>query len=122
MEREVWEIPRWLLDRLADEFNKEMAERMEEDGPQISLYFFGSDIRATLYSDGDYKRQMGHEQKTLEEIFSEPFFWVAKDAQGNVSADAEHYKLIGEIADKIEAQAKRIRALHNSLSVRDDNA
>ncbi|MFG6572153.1 hypothetical protein ACGYLO_11165 [Sulfitobacter sp. 1A13353] len=111
MAEERFDIPEWMLERIAKSYKEEVL-KMRSEGYMFDFLtgWHGKDPSITVFIDGE---EFGSDTFSLELLCTEP----AKYWHNGKTIDQHHYDLIGEIAQELRKQSDRLLAVQASLEI-----
>ncbi len=111
MSDEKFDIPEWMIDRIAESYKEEML-KMRSEGYMLDFVtgWHGKDLSISVLLDGE---EMGSDKFSLEALCTEP----AQHWHNGSMIDQQHYDLIGEIAQELKKQSERLFAVQASLKI-----
>lgn len=112
MVKEPLQLPQWMYQAIYDEYALALKEMLAEDGPRISFSWWADQVSVTVWM-GD--EEICRAQTTLSNLCDEP----ATHWHNGKTINAEHHKYVSDIADRLQEQADRLRAVLAGLEVRE---
>jgi hypothetical protein len=111
MTEERFDIPEWMLDRIAQSYKDEVL-KMRSEGYMLNFLtgWHNKDISITVFLD---EEEFGSNTFSLERLCTEP----AQHWHNGKTIDKHHYDLIGEIAQDLRKQSDRLIAVQASLEI-----
>jgi len=111
MSEDRFDIPEWMLERIAKSYKEEVL-KIRSEGYMLDFLtgWHGKDPSITVFID---EEEFGSDTFSLELLCTEPAqYW-----HNGKTIDQHHYDLIGEIAQELRKQSDRLIAVQVSLEI-----